>query len=113
MGLPMIPSPTNAILAMVNSLPSLRMSSKAHGQTLTLFEGSGHFDYCKPGRARMPRTGLVGAGGFLGDLVGLNDLVDQKQVREQGAKMDGSVQIVDQLGTDDGLREHDFDRGER
>src|SRR5690348_12088082 len=95
MGLPMIPSPTNAILAMVNSLPSLRMRSKSHGQTLTLFEGSGHFDYCKPGCARMPRTGLVGAGGFLGDLMRLDDLVDQEQVGEQGAKMDRSVQIVD------------------
>jgi hypothetical protein len=91
----MIPSPTNAILAMVIFLPSLRMSSKAHGQTLTLFEGSGHFDYCKPGRARMPRTGLSGTGSFPDDLMRLDDLVDQKQVGEQGAKMNGSVQIID------------------
>ena len=32
----------------------------------------------------------------------LQDLVDQKQVREQGAQMDGRVQVVDQLRTDAG-----------
>src|SRR5665213_4392426 len=73
-----------------------------------------HLDYCKPGRARMPRTALVGANRRLaGDVMRFDDFVDQKQVGEQGAKMDGGVQIIDQLRTDDGLGEYDFDRGER
>jgi len=32
-----------------------------------------------------------------------HDFVDEKQVCKQGAEMDGSVQIVNQLGTDGGL----------
>jgi hypothetical protein len=32
-----------------------------------------------------------------------HDFIDEKQVCKQGAEMDGSVQIVNQLGTDGGL----------
>ena len=60
----------------------------------------------------MPRTVLVGTGRCAGDLMGFNDLVDQEQVREQGADMDRSVQVIDQLRTDDGLCKHDLDRRE-
>ena len=50
---------------------------------------------------------------FRGEGLRLQDFVDQKKVGEQSAQMDGSVQVIDQLGADDGLRENQVNRGER
>src|SRR4029077_3365825 len=41
------------------------------------------------------------------------NLTHQEQIGQQSAKMDGRVQIIDQLGTDDRLSEDQLDRSER
>ena len=43
----------------------------------------------------------------------LQDFVYEEQVGEQGAQMDRSVQVIDQLGTERGLGENELDGGER
>src|SRR5436190_10143888 len=43
--------------------------------------------------------------------VQLEHFVDQEQIRQQRAKVDGRIQVVDDLGSDGRLREHEPDGG--
>lgn len=48
--------------------------------------------------------------GASGDgLLELHELIDQEHVRQQCAQVDGGVQVVDRLGAQPGLSEHQFD----
>ena len=50
---------------------------------------------------------------FGGNALQLDDLIDKKQIRKQSAQVNRGVQIVDQLRTDGGLGEHQFDGSQR
>src|ERR1700694_3902644 len=57
-------------------------------------------------------SSLCGGRGFPRNLLELESLVNEEQVREQGPEMDRGVQVVDHLGTEGRLGPDHFDGGD-